>query len=47
MIRRTWDSLPLLLTLDRSWTELGKLEGDISFDPGTDERAGPLIIGVC
>jgi ABC-type uncharacterized transport system involved in gliding motility auxiliary subunit len=42
----TWDSLPLLLTLERSWTELGKLEGDISFDPGTDERAGPLNIGV-
>lgn len=42
----TWDSLPLLLTLERSWTELGKLEGDISFDPGTDERAGPLAIGV-
>ena len=40
------DSLPLLLTLERSWTELGKLEGDISFDPGTDERAGPLNIGV-
>ena len=40
-----WDSLPLLLTLERSWTELGKLEGDISFDPGTDERAGPLQIG--
>jgi len=41
-----WDSLPLLLTLERSWTELGKLEGDISFDPGTDERAGPLQIGI-
>lgn len=43
---QTWDSLPLLLTLERSWTELGKLEGDISFDPATDERAGPLQIGV-
>ncbi len=43
---RDWDSLPLLLTLERSWTELGKLQGDISFDPGTDERSGPLIIGV-
>ena len=43
---QSWDSLPLLLTLERSWTELGKLEGDISFDPGTDERAGPLQIGV-
>ncbi len=43
---QTWESLPLLLTLERAWTELGKLEGDISFDPGTDERAGPLQIGV-
>jgi ABC-type uncharacterized transport system involved in gliding motility auxiliary subunit len=43
---QTWDSLPLLLTLERAWTELGKLEGDISFDPGTDERAGPLQIGI-
>ena len=41
-----WDAMPLLLTLERSWTELDKLEGDIRFDPGTDERAGPLDIGV-
>ena len=42
----SWESLPLLQTLEHSWTELDKLEGDISFDPGTDERAGPLDIGV-
>ncbi len=42
----TWNGMPLLLTLERSWTELDKLEGDIGFDPGTDERAGPLDIGV-
>ncbi|MGB5261761.1 MAG: DUF4350 domain-containing protein [Gammaproteobacteria bacterium] len=41
-----WASLPLLTTLERSWTELGELEGEIRFDAGTDERAGPLDIGV-
>ena len=41
-----WHAVPLLTTLERSWTELGALEGEIGFDPGTDERAGPLDIGV-
>ena len=41
-----WDVLPLLTTLERAWTELGELEGEIRFDPGSDERAGPLDIGV-
>lgn len=41
-----WDAVPLLTTLERSWTELGELSGEIRFDPGTDERAGPLEIGV-
>ncbi len=41
-----WDAVPLLSTLERSWTELGELEGEIRFDAGTDERAGPLLIGV-
>jgi len=41
-----WDAVPLLSTLERSWTELGKLDGEIRFDPGTDERAGPLEIGI-
>jgi ABC-type uncharacterized transport system involved in gliding motility auxiliary subunit len=42
----TWTQLPLLTTLPRSWTELGELTGEISFDADTDERAGPLDIGV-
>jgi len=41
-----WNAVPLLTTLERSWTELGALEGDIKFDPNSDERAGPLDIGV-
>jgi gliding motility-associatede transport system auxiliary component len=42
----TWKQQPLLTTLPRSWTELGELAGEISFDADTDERAGPLDIGV-
>lgn len=41
-----WHTQPFLSTLSRAWTELGALEGEIRFDPGTDERAGPLDIGV-
>jgi len=41
-----WTQQPLLTTLARSWTELGELAGEISFDADTDERAGPLDIGV-
>lgn len=41
-----WEVTPLLTTLERAWTELGKLEGEIRHDEGTDERAGPLDIGV-
>jgi ABC-type uncharacterized transport system involved in gliding motility auxiliary subunit len=41
-----WTQVPLLTTLPRSWTELGELAGEISFDADTDERAGPLDIGV-
>ncbi len=42
----SWIATPLLATLERSWTELGELEGQIQFDADTDERAGPLEIGV-
>jgi ABC-type uncharacterized transport system involved in gliding motility auxiliary subunit len=42
----TWDAIPLLTTLERAWTELGEIAGEIQFDPDTDERAGPLDIGV-
>jgi ABC-type uncharacterized transport system involved in gliding motility auxiliary subunit len=42
----SWTATPLLATLERSWTELGELEGQIQFDADGDERAGPLDIGV-
>jgi ABC-type uncharacterized transport system involved in gliding motility auxiliary subunit len=41
-----WEVLPLLTTLERAWTELDELVGEIQFDSDTDERAGPLDIGV-
>jgi ABC-type uncharacterized transport system involved in gliding motility auxiliary subunit len=41
-----WQATPILSTLARSWTELGELKGEIQFDENTDERAGPLDIGV-
>jgi ABC-type uncharacterized transport system involved in gliding motility auxiliary subunit len=41
-----WQATPILSTLSRSWTELGELKGEIQFDANTDERAGPLDIGV-
>ena len=41
-----WNVVPLLTTLEHSWTELGDIEGEISFDSASDERAGPLDIGV-
>ena len=40
-----WDSTAVLTTVERSWTELGKLDGTISLDPDSDERGGPLDIG--
>jgi len=43
---RHWKTTPILTTLKRSWTELGELKGEIQFDANTDERAGPLDIGV-
>ena len=42
----TWQATPLLTTLNRSWTETGELAGEISFDADSDERAGPLDLGV-
>ncbi len=41
-----WQATPILSTLDRAWTEIGALKGEIQFDANTDERAGPLDIGV-
>jgi ABC-type uncharacterized transport system involved in gliding motility auxiliary subunit len=44
--REQWQATPLLSTLNRSWTEIGELAGEIQFDADSDERAGPLDIGV-
>jgi ABC-type uncharacterized transport system involved in gliding motility auxiliary subunit len=41
-----WDIIPLLSTLERAWTELSEIAGEIQFDSDTDERSGPLDIGV-
>lgn len=41
-----WHVAPLLTTLERSWTEIGELNGTISLDPDSDEQGGPLDIGV-
>jgi len=41
-----WQAAPLLTTLDRTWNELDELTGEIRFDAGTDERVGPLDLGV-
>ena len=40
-----WEVTAFLRTLDRAWTETGPLQGEIRFDPGTDEVAGPLDFG--
>lgn len=42
----TWQATPLLSTLNRSWTETGELTGEIRYDADSDERAGPLDLGV-
>jgi ABC-type uncharacterized transport system involved in gliding motility auxiliary subunit len=41
-----WTAIPLLTTLEHSWTEIGEIEGEIRFNRDSDERAGPLDIGV-
>ncbi|MBI5041055.1 MAG: Gldg family protein [Gammaproteobacteria bacterium] len=43
--REGWEGQPLLSTLERAWTETGELSGEIRYDAGGDERAGPLDIG--
>jgi ABC-type uncharacterized transport system involved in gliding motility auxiliary subunit len=37
-----WVASPLLTTLERTWTEIGELDGTIQYDSDTDERPGPL-----
>ncbi len=42
-----WNATPFIQTLPRSWTETDILreQQNISFDPETEERPGPIIIG--
>jgi ABC-type uncharacterized transport system involved in gliding motility auxiliary subunit len=40
-----WEGQPLLSTVSRAWTETGPLSGEIRFDAGGGERAGPLDLG--
>lgn len=40
-----WEAQPLLSSMESTWTEIGPLEGEIKYNDGTDERAGPLDIG--
>lgn len=41
-----WIAESFLTTLPKTWSESGDLEGPIQFDPDSDDRAGPLDIGV-
>lgn len=43
--RPDWTGQPILSSLERAWTETGELVGDIGFDAGGEEVAGPLDIG--
>lgn len=38
--------LPLLQTSENSWTELGPIENAVAFDENSEERRGPLTLGV-
>jgi hypothetical protein len=42
----SWSGIPLIQTHASSWTETGAIEGQVGFDEGTEERAGPLILGL-
>lgn len=43
---KDWQVARLLTTQDRSWTETGPISGEIRYDEGSAERAGPLTIGI-
>ncbi len=42
----SWASAPFLKTLERSWTETGPIADEVRFDEGSEERQGPLTVGV-
>lgn len=41
-----WEVGALLTTMPRSWLESGELAGNIAFDEDSDDRPGPLDIGI-
>lgn len=45
MEKSDFEKEPLLATLARSWTEMGPIEGKISYDAAKGERQGPLDLG--
>ena len=40
-----WQGEPILQTVERTWSETGKLSGDIAYDKGKD-IPGPLTVGI-
>lgn len=42
----TFETEPLLLTLERSWTERGPVTGKVGLDVDKGERQGPLTLGL-
>ena len=40
-----WQGEPILQTVERTWSETGKLSGDIAYDKGKD-MPGPLTVGI-
>ena len=41
-----WTVEPMLVTLSRTWSETGSLQGDVQFEPEKGDVLGPLNIGV-
>ncbi|HEB77968.1 MAG TPA: ABC transporter [Methylothermaceae bacterium] len=44
--KENYIAVPFLRTMPRAWTELGELEGKISFNPDQGEREGPLTLAL-
>lgn len=42
----SWQNTPILETHSSTWTETGPIEGQIGFDADSQERAGPLTLGL-
>ena len=44
--RSDWNITPFISTLQRSWTEVGEISDAIRFDADSEERPGPITIGL-